>query len=386
MATWDKQKRKWKTSVGTGKQRTYIFADRHEGELGLAGERGEFEAEERKSDLLGGPAPLRPGSLNEFVEDIWFPHCNRKHGFETCRVYRSIWERIISPEIGNYLLKELAPDSMDDRRRDWAFNKLQGLADAFTDQVKENKNKDAHPQKVSSKTVRNQFGIVQSIFAHAKRTRRIRYNPCLDIELPKVVKRKARRDLTIDVGKQLDELFAGTPYEGLVWISHRLALRPNEALGLRPCDVTFEGDMAVIKLCINRQEKETKEQLKNKIEGEDREEFVPREWGERILSYHYPGAEYIFCAANGKPINPATYRTMYHRKVKAAGIKVQRKEQRNMGISNLMRTGTDIGTAADIAGHTSTNMTQIYKDMDTSAKFGAFTRLSSAYDHKDKKQ
>lgn len=300
--------------------------------------------------------------------------------YETARSYKSVYDRLI-PE---WFLGKNIRDITDVDIADIVLILING---------------------VSAKTARNRVGVVQSIFAHLVRTKRMRKheNPCQDIQLPKIVRRKSRRDLTIELGVKLDELFADSPYEGPVWTGQRLGSRPNETCGLRPEDVELREVDAVITFTINRQSGETKEKLKNRVAGEHRTIVVPREWGERILSYHYPGAPYIFCGRDGKPINPHTLSCRFGRIVRdynkqlkidqAEGkrktekpILVKNRELRNMAISNMIRAGIPIATIADQVGHSSTEVTMIYKDISDSESLSSYSALSSAYDSHRKKK
>ncbi|MBS1725401.1 MAG: tyrosine-type recombinase/integrase [Armatimonadetes bacterium] len=359
-ATWDAQHQRWKASVGSGSDRKYLWADRHEGEVGAKGEAGEKEAIEKKRAWLFDLAPLRPGSLGEFIEKYYWPHVEKTLAYETRRAYRHIIDNLIPDELMEMLIAEIT------------FADLQVLAEDWSVGVK-------------AKTARNRVGVVQSIFKRAIKLGKVKENVSQGIELGKIVKKKPRRGLTIDFGRKLDELFAGTPDEGIVWASQRFLLRPNEALGLRPQDVVIdspEKGSSTLYIRVNRQARETKEQLKNKVEGEFRYMVVPTEWALKLLSYAPPGAKYIFCDRYGEPVKPNTVRTRISRKLKKAGIDFQRKELRNLGTSNMIRIGVSPNTLCDIGGWTMAEMVRIYAGLDDDAQIDAFSRLKATYDHK----
>lgn len=368
MATWDKNQKRWQASLGTPPNRIWFYSK-------IEGKEGQRDAERQKAEYLAGPVPLRRGSLGEFVANGWWPFVERTMAYETARAYKGVYERLIPEWLLGKLISEIT--EVD-------------IADVVTIMV--------HGAK-TPKTARNRVGVLQSIFAHLVRTKRIKKheNPCQELELPKVVRRKARRDLTVELGKKLDELFADSPYEGPVWTAQRLGCRPNETCGLRPQDIELFPDRAILTFAINRQRSETKEQLKNRVAGQHRINIIPREWGERILSYHYPGAPYIFCGRTGIPLNPHTVGCMFGRKVKAFNeqlkvdqqegkrkdekpINVSNRELRNMAVSNMLRAGVPIATVADQVGHSSTEITMIYKDLCETESLASFSALMSAYD------
>lgn len=372
MATWDKQKQRWKASVGTGANRRFLWAPKNPAEMGCKGELGERQAEQLKREYIEGPAPCRPGSVNEFVQKVWWPKMLSDCSVETRRAYKRIFDELIEPRFGNHLLGDVS------------YEQVQEFAIWLRTRTV-----DDQGTKVKPKTVKNQFGVLQSIFKLAHRYRRIKENPTSDIELPTVVKRKARRGLNLEMLRALDLLFHGTTYEGPVWAAPRMMLRRNEVCGLRPQDVVLESDRAIINITVNRQPHETKEQLKNKVEGEARTLYVPRAWGEKLLSYHYPGAAYIFCNTFGRPLNPDVLTSMFAEKVRTVNLDIEFRELRNLGISVLARSGINLTTVADQVGHTTPEMTMIYLGLDEEASFNtfdAFSRLDSTSDHSEGNQ
>lgn len=144
--------------------------------------------------------------------------------------------------------------------------------------------------------------------------------------------------------------------------------------------MTLLEDRAIIRIAINRQVSETKEQLKNKIEGEFREMVIDLEWGQKVLSYDSGMSPYIFCDGTGKPIHPETLGKKFSKLMKGAGIKITFKELRNMGISNMLRAGVPLATVADQVGHCAISMTMQYKDIDGKESLSAFNCLKSVYD------
>lgn len=357
MAQWDPAKGRWKASILVGGRRQYLYADKHAGEVGKQGEAGELEAESKKRFILEGPPPLRPGSLNEFVDKVWWPKQTADHSFETRRNYRRIYKQIIEPRFGNYLLGQITYEDL----QVFVYDQARG------------------DKPIGPKTVRNRFAVLQSILSLALRLRKIKENPAAGVELPRTVRRKARRDLTVDLGKQLEEIFAGTPYEGPVWTAQRLGLRPNETCGLRPKDIQIEDKWAIVTIAINRQKNETKEKLKNKIEGEHRQIAIPKAWAQRILGYWNGDAEYIFCKPDGKPINPHTLSNRFGRICRSHGLTIQNRELRNMAVSNMIRAGVPMPVIADQVGHTMTEVTMIYKDITMDQSFDASSALASMY-------
>ncbi len=63
-----------------------------------------------------------------------------------------------------------------------------------------------------------------------------------------------------------------------------------------------------------------------------------------------------------------------------AGLEITNRKLRNMAISNMLRAGVPIAVVADQVGHSSTEITMIYKDLSEVESLSAYSRLASIYD------
>jgi integrase len=351
MATWNKAKARWQASLGTGESRKWFYSK-------TPGEPGRKEVERLKSEYLNGPAPCRPGSVNEFFERVWWPQMELDNAKSTNREYLRCYTVDIEPKFGNLLLIEINALML----QTWV-NELRSRG-------------------LSPKTINNKFGVLSSLLSEAHRLGAMKQSFKDKIKLPEVRKRTERRDLDFDLADKVLAALSGTIYEGPAWAMLTMGLRQNEVLGLRPCDIVIRKDSAIITLSVNRQKLETKEKLKNHQAGESRSFAVPREWGLRLLEHQYdPNPEgFLFRNSYGQPINPSTFGNTISEKLKKAGLTIVAKEFRHVAISNMRRIGIDGFLIADIVGHGNVDMSRVYMDRSHSDSLKAFSRLKDTYD------
>jgi integrase len=348
--------------VGTGGNRKF-FRVKNPGEIGKPGEAGEAQVEALKREFLYGPAPCRPGSVNEFFDKFWQPQLkleveSGEKSPETYRCYLLIYKNDIMPVFGNALLKEITPLH------------LQAWVNHLRANTKE------------AKTVHNKYGVLSTLLKNAWRLQLIDQNFEGRVVLPKITRRKPRRELNLEMGQLILESVKGTQYHGPVWAMMFLALRRNEAMGLRPIDIELRDNCAIVNIVMNRQRRFHGPRLKNKDEGESRWLAIPREWGEFLLRHqrHHSKTEPLFRNDNLSEIKPETFTETVHRRFKKFGIPIQVKNLRNWGLSNLRATGTHEFVIRDVAGHEDIETTMIYQDKQAADFLSAFSRLKSAYD------
>jgi len=300
------------------------------------------------------------------VENIWWPSVENSTSIETARGYKTAWERNIEPEFGTKLLKEITALMLQE----------------FVYKLEK--------QYPNAHTVKNKYGVFQSILAEAFRLDLIEKSFKDKIRVPKVSRKTVRQELDFDLATRIIQILEGTVYEAPAWAMLMFGLRHGEVLGLRPSDIERRKDRYVITLSQSRQRKETRNRLKNKDEGEVRAFGIPIEWGEKLLSSKSPMASEdapLFRNANDKPILSNTFSNMVHKYMRDAGIaNITTREFRNVAVSNFRRLSIDPFTRRDIVGHSDVEMTYVYTDEDTRESLDAFSRLKSTYDsHKGNK-
>lgn len=323
-ARWDDRNKRWEAVFGSGKSRKR-FCSRVEGEAGKA------EAERKRDMFVKGPKRPRPGSLAEFVQDVWWPRL--EHRSKNTRIkYHSVLDNHLRP---------LCPMQMGDLR----LPVLQSFVNGLPGQPK---------------TVVSVYGVLRSILHLAYKSGAIGNMDYELVVLPEVPK-KAKPVLDDDQGAKLIEAAKGTSMEGPIWAIFYLALRPGEICGLKVPHIAFVGEDAVVTLQDNRQHWGEAEKLKNKRKGEVRVLTVPRWMGEKLLSFAQPGALYVFSTQLGKPIQPARFGKQIHQLCEKAGVPdIQFKNLRHSCSTNLRNALVPESVISDILGHASINTSMTY--------------------------
>lgn len=343
-ARWDQYNKRWEASVGHGKERRWIRSKKE-------GEEGRLLVEARLEELLHGPAPLPPGSLAEFIEEIWWPSVKVDTTYKTSSGYKSI----ITNHFGS-----LEPIRMDAIRLP--------ILQQWVSELSVNR---------SPKTVKNIFGLLSGILELAHKTGRVHHQDWRLVRLPRVVKRK-QEGLTLAQVDAVLKAAEGTPMEGPVFAAGRLGLRRNEVCGLKRPHVRILADRAVVELSDNRQIHGEEARLKSKAPGETRVLVIPRAWGLRLLSFAPSESLYLFLGEEGKPIHPNMItKSMPELCAKAEIPPTTFHDLRHAAAGSLRRAGVPESLIKDVLGHTSVDTTLIYLDKQADEMLAAFTRLAS---------
>ncbi len=338
---WDSSNNRWECSIGSGKSRTW-FRSKVEGEEGRA-----LILAKRKA-FLDGPAPLRPGSLEEFVETVWWPRIKQSCTLETQRLYRETLDRRVSHFYGR---------PMDSIR----LEDLQPWVSSLT---------------LSPKTVRSIFGILSGILELGYKTGRYPRQDHRLVVLPPVVKTKKEAS-PIESIRKIIEASQGTVLEGPVWTAAHLGLRRNEICGLKVPHVEIGKDCAKVIIQDNRQTCGETNKLKSKPVGQARVLHLPKWMGEKLLSFREPNAIYLF-HADGKPIHPKRITNNMGaicKKAKVATINFH--ALRHACRANLSRAGVPEVVIMQILGHTDYQASLGYQGEEAGRQKDAFDKLAS---------
>lgn len=341
---WDQYNKRWEASVGSGKGRRWIRSKKE-------GEEGRLLVEARLEELLHGPAPLPPGSLAEFIEQTWWPTVK----IDTTIATRQLYKSIITNHFGS--LEPLRMDSLRQQAlQQWVAQLSVGR---------------------SPKTVRNCFGLLAGILEMAWKSGRVGHQDWRLVRLPKVT-RQRREGLTQADQDSLIKAAAGGPMAGPIFAASFLGLRRNEVCGLKRPHVRILTDRAIVEVSDNRQTHGEEARLKSKAPGETRRLVIPKEWGERLLSFAPPDSLYLFLGDGGAPIHPNVITRSMPALCEAAGLPPTTfHDLRHAAAGSLRRSGVPETLIKDILGHTSVDTTLIYLDQQADEMLAAFGRLGS---------
>lgn len=341
---WDAANRRWEASIGSGKNRKW-FRCKIEGDTGRA------VVVQKVEKYLHGPAPLKPGSLAEFVEGVWWPRTKAKCTSSTTREYKAILRRHVSKFYGSNIA-------------DIGLAELQAWVDGMDG---------------SAKTIRNAFGVMSGILELARLTGKYPKNDHKLVVLPETERRWAVEGLEPANVERILAVAKGTVYEGPIWAAAFLGLRRNEICGLKKGHVRFVGSHALVSIQDNRQAHEETNKLKSKARGEARVIAVPNEMAEKLLSF---GAGndglYVFHGERGGPIYPNKITKAMERFCQTPGVTpICFKDLRAACRSNLSAAGVPDVVIMQILGHSVFKTSLLYQDNRESRHLEAFARLTS---------
>lgn len=338
---WDPKNRRWEASLGSGKDRIW-FRCKIEGEAGLA------VVEAKVERFLKPPEVLRPGSLSEFVETVWWPVTTQDCSYRTKETYRSILENHFDT---------LFPRLMSELR----IEVLQPWIDSLmTRQVK--RGGEWVSEKRAPKTVRTIVAVLTSIMEMAHRAGRLEHRDHTLVRTPKLTK-NAKGSLDSAQVEKLLAVCSGTVMEGPVWAAAFLGLRRGEVLGLKVGHVQLLEDRALVNLQDNRQQHGEDDRLKSKASGEVRQIVAAKSWGEKLLGFALPGTVYVFSDGQGKPVQPHYLTYKMASLCKAAGVpRVSFHSLRHSCASNLRGQGVPESVIQGILGHSKIDTTLVYLD------------------------
>jgi integrase len=337
---WDESSKRWECSIGSGKNRTWFRTK-------IQGEEGREAVIEKRRKFLDGPKPLRPGSIEEFIETVWWPRIKPKCTAETLRNYRHILDHHISRFYGRPIdqirVEDLQP---------WVSN---------IDR--------------SPKTVQNIYGVMSGILELAHKTGRYRSFDHKLVSLPSVVKEKVK-GLEMEKIKRVVEASKGTVLEGPVWVAAYLGLRRNEVCGLKVPHVEIRDTEAILTIQDNRQPCGETHKLKSKPEGQARVLHIPKWMGEKLLGFRTADSIYLF-TAEGRPIHPMRITDGMEGLCRKAKVPRMRfHDLRHSCRTNLSEAGVPEVLIMELLGHTDYQASLGYQGERPQRQVEAFDKLA----------
>lgn len=166
--------------------------------------------------------------------DVWLNVHKKKSIKESTQVrYYDFYHRYIKKQLGKQKIANIAPLTLE--------RLFQNLA-----------NKD-----YSTKTIRDVYNILNSMFKYAIHNRLIAFNPCAGVCLPKT-KTKEIRVLTLEEQKEVVAHARGRLYENLILVALGTGMRSGELLGLTWDDVDFrKHEISISKTLVHIKDTET---------------------------------------------------------------------------------------------------------------------------------
>lgn len=326
--TLSNNKARLKVNVGSGKRRkVYTKTVTYNGKKDLNRQYAEFEAEVRHS-------PLQNATLEDIINSYIADKKALGLAPTTIRGYNICLKRI-----NDDLKKEKAAKILPIHIQDYIAEK-QG--------------------KYSSKTIRNDIGLISASYARAIRLDLLKENPCDKVILPKQSQDEIKTLSEEQIIEFLYKLESGSmDYKVGYQLCLFCGMRRSEVLGLKESDVDFEKKCLFI------------HQTRHRVDGEDSVQPTKTMKSKRILAlpdfiledirsliakhHNYPfrTSDYLILSTVGKPIDPSTFSC--HIRYIMPGISVH--GLRHTFATMLNAQGVDIARISAELGHANIHTT-----------------------------
>lgn len=267
--------------------------------------------------------------------------------------YRDLLDQHILPVLGHLPLRKLKPEHLE---AFYARLQADGRADG--------------QGGLSPKTVRLVHGILYQSLEAAVRRRRIAYNVCRDVTLPRL-ERQEMHTLTAEEAQQLLATAKGHRLEALMALALTTGMRRGELLALQWKDIDWKGGSLQVRRSVNRyvgqgfkvSEPKTK-QSRRKIALpvfvlEVLKEHRTRQLEERLQAGPtWEDHSLVFSNAYGNYLNPSHLGIDFHKLLKKAKLPMVRfHDLRHTAASLLLKMKVSPKMVQELLGHSDIAMT-----------------------------
>ncbi|HZU66233.1 MAG TPA: site-specific integrase [Ktedonobacteraceae bacterium] len=267
--------------------------------------------------------------------------------------YRDLVDKQILPALGHYPLRKLKPEHLE----------------AFYARLQVNGRSDGQ-RGLAAKTVRLVHGVLYQSLEAAVRRRRIPYNVCRDVTLPRV-ERQEMLTLSADEAQRLLATAKGHRLEALLTLALTTGMRRGELLALQWKDIDWKNGSLQVRRSVNRyagqgfkvSEPKTK-QSRRKITLpsfvlEVLKEHRTRQLEERLqVGSRWKDLGLVFSNAYGSYLNPSHLGTDFHKLLKKAKLPMVRfHDLRHTAASLLLKMNVSPKMVQEILGHSDIEMT-----------------------------
>lgn len=224
------------------------------------------------------------------------------------------------------------------------------------------------------------YSNMKKALDYAVKNRMIKYNPILDVSLPKK-KKYTIKLLNQSEFEKLLEVIKGTPIETAVYLTVNYGLRRGEVLGLRWQDIDFENKC--IRICNTRTKMSSDFEKQPKTESSNRTlplidnvaEYLKKvkqqqEKDKKLFGNCYYNCDYVCRNIDGKPISPGSYNHRFRSLLIANDMPLIRvHDLRHLNATMLLRQGISAKEIQVWLGHSQISTTlDIYTHVDFEMK------------------
>ncbi|MGQ0744931.1 MAG: tyrosine-type recombinase/integrase [Acidimicrobiales bacterium] len=294
-------------------------------------------------------------TLGEYLTDRWLPLQQAQLRRSTYDSYRRNIELHVLPTLGRVPLHKLAPEDLDGL---YARLLTKGRRDG--------------EGGLSVKTVRLVHLVLHKALKDALRKGSVLRNVATVADPPKLGSAK-RREIKVWTADQLrtflDHLRDNRAYAALFVVAHT-GMRRGEILGLRWCDVDFDGArlsvrQALVSVAYEMQLSDVKTGAgRRTIDLDERTVSVLRQWRkaqaeERLaLGAGYLDRDLVFCRSDGERLHPDLFSQTFDRAASKAGLPdITLHDLRHTHATLLLKAGVPVKVVSERLGHASPGFT-----------------------------
>ena len=264
---------------------------------------------------------------------------------------------------------------------------------------------DGKPGGLSPATIHKYHHILSSMFSFAVQIQEMSGNPCQNIKPPRIPRRgkmSVDREPAIDMLKALQS--EPLKYQTITIIAACTGMRRGEILGIGESKIDFEKHTFTIDRAARHSAgkvffKEPKTSSSNRVipfpasivpilkkmieQKNQQRESCGTLWVSEIEVFgNLEKNDLLFTAWNGAPMHPNTVDSWFKKFKQANGLPDSLKFHglRHTNITLQLKSGVDVGTAADMVGHSNKSMTLAYEDSDVNALRSAAQKIDAALD------
>lgn len=239
---------------------------------------------------------------------------------------------------------------------------------------------DKYKSGLSANSLHKHYANMKKALDYAVKSKMIKYNPIIDVSLPKIKKHNIEIISSEDL-KKLLEAVKDTPIETAVYLTANYGLRRGEVLGLRWKDIDFENK--TVSICNTRTkmlsdvEKQPKTESSNRILPliDNVAEYLlkvkeQQDDDKQFFGNCYNDCEYICRNKAGHPLSTGSYDHSFRSLLKANNLPLIRlHDLRHLNATMLLRQGISAKEIQVWLGHSQISTTlDIYTHVDFEMK------------------
>lgn len=295
----------------------------------------------------------------------------------TRKLYEQSIRLYIKPILGNVRLQELR------------FTHCQEMVKKLMSDPKREK-------PLSAKSVRNAAGILSKALSDAVRGEMIATNPAENLDLPRAEKAPPKVMESVEQGVFLD-VIRKTPYERIFLFALYTGARISEVLGLQWKNVNRKtGEIRIDKQLTRKNRESGSRELKGTKTHKGRTIIVPRyvldilkaqdiqqkQWKLKAGQLWQNDLDLVFTREDGSPMPHTTIANSFKRAAKEIGRDdLSFHSLRHTFITDEIRSGTDVKTVSEMAGHSTIAVTMdVYAAATNEMKVAAAQRRQEAHE------